>query len=118
MSQDERFMVVVFGALFLGALIGSVGAWLSKQKRPPMTFKVELGTKVRDRVTALEGKVIGRSEWLYGCRRYVVQPLELKDGRPVEVCHFDEDQLELLDAGIPNTVKDTGGPRETEARRF
>jgi hypothetical protein len=83
----------------------------------PMTFKLELGTKVRDRVTRLEGIVVGRHEYLYGCRRYTVQPVELKDGKPVEQTGFDEDALEVLIEAPPHEVKDAGGPqREPSAR--
>lgn len=81
-------------------------------------FKHELGTKVRDRITGFKGIVIGRTEWLYGCRRYTVQATELKDGKPVEGMGFDEDALEPLDAGIPGTVKESGGPQNEPPRRL
>jgi len=37
-------------------------------------YKHKLGAKVKDQVTGLEGTVTCRMEWLYGCRRYLVQP--------------------------------------------
>jgi hypothetical protein len=81
-------------------------------------FKHELGTRVRDKVTGVTGVITGRTEWLYGCIRYTVQPTELKDGRPVEAVGLDEDAMEPLTEGIPGTVKPTGGPRdEPTARR-
>lgn len=80
-------------------------------------FKIELGSKVRDRVTGLEGIVVGRHEYLYGCRRYSVQPVELKDGKPVEGTSFDEDALEVLIEAPPHEVKDTGGPQREPSRR-
>lgn len=79
-------------------------------------FKIELGSKARDRVTGVTGTVIARSEWLYGCRRYVLQPTELKDGRPVDTCHFDEDALEVIEQAAPHVVKPTGGPQPEVAR--
>lgn len=80
-------------------------------------FKIELGSVVRDRVTRLEGVVFGRHEYLYGCRRYTVQPVELKDGKPVDATSFDEDALEVLAAAPPHEVNDTGGPQREPARR-
>ncbi len=99
-----------------------LGAWfLRKQLFGPLksadkeiamnTFKIELGAEVKDRITGLKGICVARSEWLYGCRRYVVQPPELKDGKPVDSTCFDEDSLEVLAQAAPHAVKDTGGPQ-------
>lgn len=81
------------------------------------TFKVELGSKARDRVTSYTGIVYARHEYLYGCRRYTLQAQELKDGKPVETLTTDEDALEVLDAAEPHVINATGGPRDEPARR-
>lgn len=57
---------------------------------------IKLGQRVRDRISGLEGIVIGRMEYLYGCTRIAVQPQDVKDGKPVESTFVDEPQLELL----------------------
>lgn len=44
--------------------------------------------------------MIGRTEWLYGCLRLVVQPEESKDGRPAETFNVDEPQVEFLKAAV------------------
>jgi hypothetical protein len=86
-------------------------------------FKIELGSSVKSRVMGLKGIVIARTEWLYHCVRYVVQPQELKDGRPVENCSFDEDELIVLapptpeitgqeEIAAPNPKAITGGDRD------
>jgi len=73
-------------------------------------FTLPLGAKVKDKVTGFVGIVHSRSEWLYGCRRYGVAPIELKDGRPQEHCGFDEDALELVESPAEeHVVKNTGG---------
>jgi hypothetical protein len=74
---------------------------------------LNLGDKVRDRVTGYTGIVVARTEWLYGCVRYVVQSQELHDGRPIDNVQFDEECLKVLkaDALKDKTVKDTGGDR-------
>jgi hypothetical protein len=89
---------------------------------------VNLGDRVRDRITGFEGIVMGITEWLYQCRRPFVQPTGLTpEGKPVEAQSFDEDQLEVLEAGAftPQVQRpeqaparaETGGPRDTPARR-
>lgn len=73
------------------------------QRKKVTVMRANLGDKVRDKVTGLSGIVIGRTEWLYGCVRCIVQPQELKDGRPVDNYQVDEPQLELIEAGaIPD----------------
>ena len=88
---------------------------------------VKLGDRVRDRISGYEGIVVGICEWLYGCRRPIVQSSELKDGKPMESHSFDEPQLEILQeaAFVPNVPTEVqqetparpGGPRNTPARR-
>lgn len=81
-----------------------------------MSFKLGLGWDVQDKVTGYRGIIIGRTEWLYGCRRYTVQSKEMKDGKPVEALAFDEDALNVKKTVGEEKVKDTGGPR-TDATR-
>lgn len=82
-----------------------------------MTFRYGLGSEAKDRITGYEGKIIARTEWLYGCRRYVLQAAKLDDkGKPIEAINIDEDAVEILVAAdIP--VKATGGdaPMPTRA---
>lgn len=60
---------------------------------------VNLGDKVKDPVTGLTGIVTGKTEWLWGCRTIVIQPAELKDGKPVDTVCLDEDRVEVVKAG-------------------
>lgn len=87
---------------------------------------VQLGDRVRDRITGFEGIVIGITEWLYQCRRPIIQPSSLtSDGKLSETQSFDEDQLEIVEAGAfsPRAIESappaeqTGGPRATPAHR-
>jgi hypothetical protein len=78
-----------------------------------MADVVKLGDKVKDRVTGLTGIVVARTDWLNGCIRMVVQPQELKDGKPVETSCFDIEELVLVEADAlsPKPVeKRTNGP--------
>lgn len=63
-------------------------------------MRVNLGDKVKDLVTGLEGIATSRTEWLYGCGRIGVQPQEVKDGKQVEAAVIDEPQLEVLERGV------------------
>jgi hypothetical protein len=85
---------------------------------------VQLGDKVRDRISGFEGIVIGITEYLYGCRRPFVQPTTLtSDGKPLGAEAFDEPQLEVLERSSFQPVAEnepaptkTGGPRSAPAR--
>ena len=87
---------------------------------------IQLGDRVRDRISGFEGIVVGITDWLYQCRRPIVQPSSLtSDGKPTESQSFDEDQLEIVERGAfapkapepaPVAAK-TGGPRDTPSRR-
>ena len=79
--------------------------------------KIELGDKVRDPISGFEGIAIGRTEWLYGCSRVGVKPMQVNsDGKTVEPEWFDEPQLVLVSAGAhrPAAIAvqaSPGGPR-------
>jgi hypothetical protein len=83
--------------------------------------KITLGDKVKDKVTGFVGIAIGRTIWLQGCDRVIVQPIGVdKAGKTFESQSFDEPQLAIVSAGAVKVAveKDsTGGPRmEPHAR--
>ena len=73
---------------------------------------INLGDKVRDRVSGLEGIVVARTNWLNGCIRFTIQPQELKDGKPVDTSWFDIEDMELVRSNVlsPKTRNITNGP--------
>ena len=77
---------------------------------------IDLGDKAKDTITQFEGIVICISKWLHGCRRFTLQPTELKDGKPVEAMSFDEPQLVLVEKSSAHSTADTGGPRPEPQR--
>jgi hypothetical protein len=81
---------------------------------------IKLGSIVRDSITGFTGLAVCRSEWLYGCARVGIQATELKDGKPVEVQHFDEQSVEVVKPGKPKISKDSsaesGGPQSYPQR--
>ncbi len=72
---------------------------------------IRLGQKVKDNITGFEGIATGKTEWLFGCSRYCVEPQELKDGKPVEAVWFDEQRLEIIADTKPEVSKDSDGER-------
>jgi len=81
-------------------------------------FKFGLGDQVKDTVTGYKGTIIGRTEWLNGCKRYCIQAAKLTDsGKPVESEHVDEGQIDLIKAARnrPQAAV-TGGPRPNPRR--
>ena len=83
---------------------------------------VHLGDAVEDTVTGLRGIVIGVVEYLYGCRRLVVQPLVDKDGKYVEAVYVDEPQVVVLQqvkvkASAKQRKLQPAGPRDEQRIR-
>ena len=68
---------------------------------------IELGSKVRDRISGFEGVAVARTVWRQGCARITVQPKVDKDGKLPETASFDEPELEVLNA--PKPGKPTAG---------
>jgi hypothetical protein len=81
-------------------------------------MSVQLGTKVRDSLSGIEGVVIARTEWLYGCIRITIQPHGAHDGKPFEAFTIDEPQCEIVRDG---TAASSGyrrhGPKPEPTRR-
>lgn len=82
-----------------------------------MAHKFKLGNKIRDLVSGLEGITTGRIEYLNGCVQYNIHP-EAKDGdsKNEKVYYYDEQQCELVDAGIADKVNPLQTPPEKPER--
>lgn len=72
-------------------------------------FVHKLGIEVETRVQKLKGVVVARSEDLYGCNKYFVEPKASKEGRARWV---DEDDITYGSKGIQisKKIKNPGGP--------
>ena len=77
-----------------------------------------LGKKVRDKITGFEGVAVAKTEWLYGCIRYGVQGLKVKeDGTLSEAQWFDEPQLTEVEEVLENKKEKKYGQRKDPTRR-
>jgi len=79
-------------------------------------FKFALGSEVKDLITGFSGVIVARTQWLYNCNVYRVQPKDLKEGAIREAGQFDEPQLELVQAPVVQERRTTGGPDRPVAR--
>ena len=71
---------------------------------------INLGDKVKDKVSGFTGIAVGKTEWLYGCVRFNIQPPIDKDGKLPEMGSFDEPQLEVIGSKKGSkSKKQTGG---------
>jgi hypothetical protein len=64
------------------------------------TAPAQLGDRVKCRITGYSGIVTAITHWLNGCRRLAVQDEKLKDGKPSETQHFDDEQLEVVKRAV------------------
>ena len=73
--------------------------------------KFELGDKLRDTVSGLEGVAVARTEYMNGCTQYQVLPKMKKGTTEMPSWHIDEEQLELVKSKTKiRKKKPTGGP--------
>ena len=61
---------------------------------------IELGDRVKDKISGVRGVAIGVTFWLHGCKRWCIQPEESKDGKPAETITVDDPQLEVLKKAV------------------
>jgi len=81
------------------------------------TFLYELGSLISDRISGIEGILIARTQWLYGCNRYVMQPSVSTDGKPADTLHLDEGQVRYLSppsSELFGDASDPGGPQNED----
>lgn len=71
----------------------------------------KLGDTVKDRVTKFKGVVVGKVEYLTGCKQSLIVPEVKEDGTYVEGHWFDNDRLEAVPGVAPIVIKvEDNGP--------
>ena len=80
-------------------------------------MKVNLGDRVKDKITGFKGIVVGITYWLNGCVRAGVQMEKMKKGESIQTEWIDDVQLEVLKHRIIS-FKPPGpsGPRKNATR--
>lgn len=82
---------------------------------PSKEHNIQLGNKVKDRITGFTGVAVGITNWSSGNVTVTIEPTMLKDGKPVDSCGFDVHRVELMEETKPPVAKEntstTGGPQ-------
>ncbi len=82
-----------------------------EQRRESM----ELGDRIRDKVSGLKGIAVARTDYLWGCAHWCIKPEGLHEGKPIPSQWFDEPQLEVVKSGVfqrdTKEQKRQGGPQ-------
>ena len=73
-------------------------------------FKHDLGVVAQARVTKLVGVLTSRSENLYGCNRYYIQPPVGEDQKVPDGWWVDEDDINVMGSCVTAAPKTVGGP--------
>lgn len=82
-----------------------------------MSKEIELGDEAKDKISGFAGVVTGVTQWLNGCRRFMLTPKKLsKDGKPAEAQWFDDVQVVLVKATAMPKAPPAGGPRAAPTR--
>ncbi len=74
--------------------------------------KIQLGDRIRDRVTGFEGIATCRAEYLNGCVQYDISGKADEKGE-ARILQVDDQQIERVDTGLNKKApvkKRTGGP--------
>jgi len=82
-----------------------------------MKQKIQLGDKVKDRITGFTGIATSKMEFLNGCIQYEVTPKMGKDNVMPEGTFIDIQSLEVITPKKTERIKeDTGGPNHKSIR--
>jgi len=80
-----------------------------------------IGDRVEHRINGLKGIATARTEYLNGCRQFLVQPEKLdKEGKPIEGQWIDEQHLTVVSGQVfsdpfnASNVATAGGPDRAE----
>lgn len=80
-------------------------------------LRIRLGQYARDTITGIQGVVVARTEWIYGCVRIVIQPPGERDGKAIEMHSCDEPGCKVIKKPSVKTPKDRpAGPRPEATR--
>lgn len=72
---------------------------------------VELGDKVKDRISGFTGIAYGRTAYLNGCISVGIRAEKLQDGKILDLEWIDESQLDIVKSkSAVALVRKTGGP--------
>lgn len=87
---------------------------------------MRIGDRIRDKVSGFQGIATGLTEYLNGCRQFLVSPETLgAKGEPIKGQWIDEQTLEVVEGGVfadpfsprePTKAATAGGPSSPSRR--
>lgn len=77
-------------------------------------FKHELGARAKSEVLDLHGVITARSENLYGCNRYYIQPKAGADMKVPDGFWVDEEDVIVMSQAVQKPAHNNGGPVSTK----
>jgi len=83
-------------------------------------WKFDMGEELKDKISGFKGVVVGRSEYITGCNRYVLQPKceKNKMAELPEPVELDETTLERTKAKKKPLEKTMTGPLPTRGKKW
>jgi hypothetical protein len=78
---------------------------------------IELGDRVKDKISGFEGVATGIADYISGCRQIAVSPKVSADNKLEDGRWFDDDRLDVMEKQAV-TLKDRkrdGGPQSNPA---
>jgi len=73
---------------------------------------IQLGEKVRDKVTGFVGIATARIKYLNGCIQFCVKPEVTEPGKMPDGIYIDDIQLEVIGEGLTVIQEPDGGPQQ------
>lgn len=94
----------------LKVLVDVLQMWLLLEARKKMSDEIELGDKVKDKITGYVGIAVARTEFLNGCVQYSVAGKVGKDNKMQDEIGIDSQSLEVMKSRKKKVEKsDSGG---------
>jgi len=78
--------------------------------------RIKMGDRIKDSISGFKGIATSKTEWLNGCKRWLISPEELHDGKPIEAQWFDAEQVALVKSLGPRNAKPSGGNKPAPKR--
>ena len=111
-------VVLICAASFLWAAWAYSIGFNAGLKRIKGGLVAQLGDRVKDKISGLEGLVTGKAEYLYGCKKILMAPETLtKEGDLRNETWIDEDRVEVKRAAvlpIPSSASERAGGPDNE----
>ncbi len=68
-----------------------------------------LGKKAKDKISGVEGIIVAKIDYLFGCAQYGIVP-PAQDGKRMDTEYFDEGRIEITGCGITPEEVQSAGP--------